>query len=409
MRFINKYVLGTLVILLTLYNCKPKTDKKEGSSIAPKVQKVVAEDLKWADRMALSIIHTYPNAWQTENDSLPKWNYKIGLLCTALEKLHKKTSDQRYLNYVKEYTDIIIDDNGKIKGYELENFNIDMINSGKMLFWLYDETENVKYLSAIKTLNEQYKDHPRTNSGGLWHKKIYPNQMWLDGLYMGAPFFAEYNARFEKGELLDDIAYQFELIWQKTYDEETGLLYHAWDESKQMGWADKETGKSANFWSRSLGWYIMALVDVLDFFPETHPKRVVLIEQLNQLSEALLKFQDESGVWYQVTNLPNREPNYLESSGSCMFAYGFSKGAEKGYLPSSYHQVALNIFDGIIKEFIEVEDNGLVHITKICKSAGLGGDPYRDGTFEYYMSEPIVTDNLHGLSPFILAAVQLNK
>ena len=398
--------LFTLTFLLAIA-CKDAQKEKQGASIEPEI--LVSQELPWSERMALSIIERNPKAWQTENDSIPKWNYKIGLLCTAYEQLYKRTQDNTYLGYIQDYAEAIIDSTGIIHGYELQEYNIDMINSGKMLFWLYNETKDVRYKKALDQLRTQLAGHPRTPSNGFWHKKIYPNQMWLDGLYMGAPFYAQYNTVFEEGDKLDDIAHQFELIWEKTYDTETGLLFHAWDESKQMAWADKTTGKSPHFWSRSLGWYVMALVDVLDFFPSNHPKRPVLEQQLVKLSAAILKFQDDTGVWYQVPNLPDRTGNYLESSGTCMFAYAFAKGAQKGYLSKEYLTIANTVFDGIVKEFITVEPNGLVNINKICKSAGLGGNPYRDGSFEYYMSEPVVTNNLHGTGPFILAANQLNR
>ncbi|WP_244901853.1 glycoside hydrolase family 88/105 protein [Croceivirga radicis] len=386
-----------------------KDVKKETLAARDESKVLVSQELPWSERMALSIMQRNPKAWQTENDSIPKWNYKIGLLCTAYEQLYKRTQDDTYLGYIQDYAEAIIDSTGMIYGYEMKEYNIDMINSGKMLFWLYNKTKDVRYKKALDQLRTQLIGHPRTPSNGFWHKKIYPNQMWLDGLYMGAPFYAQYNTVFEEGDKLDDIAHQFELIWEKTYDAKTGLLFHAWDESKQMAWADKTTGKSPNFWSRSLGWYVMALVDVLDFFPTNHPKKPVLEQQLVQLSAAILKFQDDKGVWYQVPNLPDKSGNYLESSGTCMFAYAFAKGSQKGYLSKEYLTIANTIFDGIVKEFITVEPNGLVNINKVCKSAGLGGNPYRDGSFEYYMSEPVVTNNLHGTGPFILAANQLNR
>lgn len=178
-----------------------------------------------------------------------------------------------------------------------------MINSGKILFLLYDESKDEKYFKAMEQLRKQLEEHPRTTEGGFWHKNIYPSQMWLDGLYMGAPFYAQYTVEFEEGKNLDDVAKQFEIIQKHTVDKETGLLFHAWDESKKQKWADKVTGKSPNFWSRSLGWYAMALVDALDYFPEDHPKQQELISYLNNLAEALFKVQHESGLWYQVTGM----------------------------------------------------------------------------------------------------------
>jgi unsaturated rhamnogalacturonyl hydrolase len=376
---------------------------------SPKTYVEIPDTLPWSERMAQSIMKRHPEAWHAENDSVGEWDYKTGLLLTGFENLYKRTGNQEYFEYIKGYADDFIDSAGNIQDYKIEYYNIDLVNSGKVLFDLYDATNDERYLTAIQTLRKQLETHPRTPSGGFWHKKIYPNQMWLDGLYMGAPFYARYNARFENGDRLDDIAYQFELIWEHTLDKETGLLYHAWDESRQMDWADKKTGQSPNFWSRAMGWYAMALVDVLDYFPKDHTKRPLLIDRLNQLSDALLRYQDESGLWYQVTDMGGREGNYLEASGSCMFTYAFAKGAAKGYLPVRYKDAAEKAFDGIVERLIKVDEDGEVHITQICGSAGLGGNPYRDGSYEYYINEPIKTDNLHGTAPFILAAFALDK
>ncbi|MDO1513831.1 glycoside hydrolase family 88 protein [Maribacter confluentis] len=398
-----------LAIMLCLMISSCKNEKKSDNSNAIATNEQFSDSLPWSQRLANSIMKRHPKAWKTENDSLPKWNYKIGLLLTSFERLFEQTGEDKYFDYIQDFGETLIDSSGIIHGYTKDSYNIDNINAGKILFKLYKTTNDQRYLQAMKTLRSQLEDHPRTSSNGLWHKKIYPNQMWLDGLYMGAPFYAQYNTTFEDGDRLDDIAHQFELIWKQTLDEETGLLFHAWDESKQMDWANKKDGKSPNFWSRSMGWYLMALVDVLDFYPENHPKRSVLINYLNQLSQSLLAFQHPTGLWYQVTDKGEMEGNYLEASGSEMFCYAFAKGNEKGYLPVKFKSIAHKTFDGLLSEVVEVEADGEVHINNICKSAGLGGNPYRDGSFEYYISEPIVTDNLHGTGPFILAALALNR
>lgn len=226
---------------------------------------------------------------------------------------------------------------------------------------------------------------------------------------MGQPFYARFNTLFENGNKLDDIVHQFELLHDRTFDKQTGLFFHAYDESKQMRWANKETGTAPHIWLRAIGWYAMALVDVLDYFPKEHPKRKVLISYLNELTIAITNYQDASGLWFQIPNLQTREGNYLEASGSSMVVYSIAKGVHKGYLPSSFEKVALKGFDGILTKLIKVDENGIVHISQVCKSAGLGGNPYRDGSYEYYMSEKVVTDNSHGLGAFLLAAIELNK
>ena len=250
--------------------------------------------------------------------------------------MNKKNPDPRYKAYIRGYVDELVQAEGTIKTYEFDKYNIDLVVPGRLLFDIYAESKQDKYLKALQQIRKQLAEQPRTASGGFWHKQIYPNQMWLDGLYMGAPFYARYTVTYENGKQLDDVAKQFDLIQKNLLDTKIGLLYHGWDETKEMNWANKETGTSPNFWSRSLGWYAMALVDALDYFPENHPKRQQLISYLNSLSDALLKYQHASGLWYQVTDQGDREGNYLEASGSAMFAYAFAKGANKGYLPAKF-------------------------------------------------------------------------
>ena len=398
------HFIAVLLIGLILFSCgKIKAQETSNPAI------VISKDLKWSERMALSILKRDPKAWQIDNNEKTKWDYKLGLVMTSFEKLYKETNNPLYANYIKDYAETVINTSGEILNYKLEDYNIDNINAGKMLFDLYTRTKEERYLTAIKTLRKQLETHPRTNSGGFWHKKIYPNQMWLDGLYMGTPFYARYTAEFEGVQHFDDIAKQFEQIHLHTLDQKTGLLFHAWDESKQMDWANKVTGTSPNFWSRSIGWYMMALVDVLDCMPKDHPKRKELIQYLNEIAKAVAKYQDSTGLWYQVTDAGNKEGNYLEASGSEMFVYAFAKGVNQGYLPAAYKKLAEKGFNGIITKLITVDADGEIHITQVCASAGLGGNPYRDGSYEYYIKEKIKTDNSHGLGPFILAALELKK
>lgn len=407
--FKSKWFIVIAIISSVLFTgCKQ--EKKQGEVIDENTTTVVISDtLKLSERMALSIIKRNPDAWDIDHIPEPKWEYKVGLVLKAYERLYDKTKNEKYYNYIKDFVDMMIDSTGTIKGYKLESYNIDLINSGKLLYNLHNKTKDEKYLKALKLLRSQLDGHPRTASNGFWHKKIYPNQMWLDGLYMGEPFYARYTVEFENGKNLDDVAHQFKLLHDKTFDKNTGLYFHAWDESKQMDWANKETGCAPNIWLRALGWYAMALVDVLDYMPKEHPKHQLLVGYLNELAEAASHFQDESGLWYQVPNMQDREGNYLEASGSSMFVYAFAKGVHKGYLPAKFEDVANKGFNGLVSKLITVDEDGEIHLNQICKSAGLGGNPYRDGSYEYYLSEPILTDNSHGLGPFIMAAVELNK
>ncbi len=367
--------------------------------------------LATAELMAKSIMQRHPEAWtmrEFKQLKEPEWGYPYSLVLYGFQKLYLKTGNEVYLAYAKTFVDQLIDAQGNIKGYAITEFNIDSINPGKLLFLLHEKYQDQRYLTAMQTLRTQLQWQPRTTAGGFWHKNIYPWQMWLDGLYMGAPYYAQYAQQFnEPVKSFDDIAHQFLLIESKTRDAKTGLLYHAWDESHLQEWANKETGLSPHFWSRSMGWYVMALVDTLDYFPQNHPKRKELIRLLNQLAEALLKVQHSSHLWYQVTDQGDRYGNYLETSGSAMFAYAFAKGYNKKYLPQKYQKIATDIFNGIVQGHTEIDELGRMHLKNTCGSAGLGNEPYRTGTFEYYVSEAIRTDDPHGLGPFILAGVEI--
>lgn len=369
----------------------------------------ISTKLKWSERMALTLMKSHPDSYTIDGAKAPHWDYVHGLVLCAFEQLYKEKKDEKYAAYIKQYADDLIDSEGGIKTYKFESYNIDNIVAGRLLFDLYNKTQDQRYLTAMQTLIKQLEEQPRTASGGFWHKKIYPNQMWLDGLYMGSPYYAQYTTVFEKGKNLDDVAKQFEQIQLHATDKNTGLLYHAWDESKQMPWANKSTGTSPNFWSRSMGWYAMALVDVLDFFPENHPKKKKLIGYLNNLANALVKFQDASGLWYQVTDMGEREGNYLETSGSSMFAYAFAKGVNKGYLHEKFKKSAKKAFTGVTSKYITVHPDGQIVITNACAVAGLGGNPYRDGSYEYYINERRKDNDPKVTGPFILAALELNK
>jgi unsaturated rhamnogalacturonyl hydrolase len=403
--------ISSFIILITsiLFFSNCKSENKQTVANDKSQIKTISDSLKWSERLALTLMKKHPEAYQIDDKKEPKWDYVHGLVLTSFEELYKKTNNKIYFEYIKGYADATIDNTGAIPSYKYENFNIDMIEAGNILFYLHETTKEEKYLKAIQLLRKQLGEHPRTSEGGFWHKKRYPYQMWLDGLYMGQPFYTHYTVKFENGKNLDDVALQFELIQKHALDAKTGLLYHGWDESKAMGWANKETGTSPNFWSRSLGWYAMALVDVLDYFPKDHPKHKELVLYLNQLAEALAKQQHSSGLWYQVTDMGDKEGNYLEASGTAMFSYALAKGANKGYLPAKYKDVANKAFDGITRDLVKVSNEGDVIITQACAVAGLGGDPYRDGSYDYYVNEKKKDNDPKATGPFILAALELDK
>lgn len=393
-----------LVCALALSGCKAISQEPAKKEI------VISKDMKWSDKMALTLMKRHPESYMLDDAKKPKWDYVHALVLHSIEELYKKNPDPRYKAYIRGYVDELVQADGSIKTYEFDKYNIDLVVPGRLLFGIYAETKDDKYLKAMQLVRKQLAEQPRTASGGFWHKQIYPNQMWLDGLYMGEPFYAQYTLTFENGKSFDDIAKQFELIQLHATDPKTGLLYHGWDESKEMPWANKETGNSPNFWSRALGWYVMALVDVLDYFPKEHPKRPELIKYLNNTSAALAKYQDKTGLWYQVTDKAGGKDNYLEASGSAMFAYAFAKGANKGYLPSKYKKLANKAFDGLTKILIKkVDEDGGITLTNCCQVAGLGGNPYRDGSYEYYVNERKKDNDPKATGPFILAALELNR
>jgi len=339
-----------------------------------------------------------------------KWNYEQGLILEAFYQMWEMTHQQKYFEYIKKNLDHYVDDFGNIKTYKYSDFNIDNIAPGRQLLTLYTVTHEEKYLNAAKLLRKQLQNQPRTSEGGFWHKKIYPNQMWLDGLYMGEPFYAKYASLFDEKESFDDIFNQFSFIEHHTRDTSSGLLFHAWNEKKDQKWADTLTGTSPNFWGRGIGWYCMALVDVLDYFPTDHPKRNELISILKNLSASLMKYRDsKTKLWYQVVDKGNREGNYFEASGSLMFTYAFAKGVNKGYLDKKYLEFAKESFNGAVENLVTFDEKGMLYLNNVCAGAGLGGKPYRDGSYEYYINEKIRINDYKGYGPFILSAIELEK
>jgi unsaturated rhamnogalacturonyl hydrolase len=358
---------------------------------------------QWAMKTANSIMERTPKLYEDKGKD-GKWSYDYGVVLKGFELLFKQTGDRKYYQFIQDNMDYFIQEDGSIHGYTLGEYNIDHINNGKLLFTLYKETKQEKYKLAATSLREQLRTHPRTSEGVFWHKEIYPHQIWLDGLYMGSPFYLEYLLTFEEAEGLDDVTKQFILCEKHTKDSETGLLYHAWDEKHVQLWCNPETGQSPNFWGRSLGWYLMALVDVLEILPSDHVDYGELVRILNDTLSSLKKYQDdESGVWYQVVNLGERKGNYLEASASSMITYAIAKGIRLGVLDNSWNEPLDQAYKGLITEFVLETKEGWVNLNKNCEVAGLGVGEKRDGTFAYYISEPIIMNDQKGIGAFLQA------
>jgi unsaturated rhamnogalacturonyl hydrolase len=367
-----------------------------------------ASSLPLSQQMANTAMSLWKDSLTMDATKPAKWTYDQGVVLKGIEGVWNKTGDGKYFKYIQHCMDFFVSKDGMVRTYKQDEFNIDNVNNGRILLLLYKVTNDERYWKAATLLRDQLRSQPRTSEGGFWHKKIYPYQMWLDGLYMGEPFYAEYAAYAHDDTAFNDIARQFILMEKHSRDAKTGLLYHAWDESKQQKWADAAKGHSPNFWGRAMGWFGMALVDVLDNFPANHPQRKELIAILDRYAAAVAKVQDaKTGLWWDVLNLPNYKNNYLEASASSMFVCALAKSVRMGYLSASYLTVAKKGYDGIVKKFLSVDAGAQVNLEGTVSVSGLGGNPYRDGSFDYYMSEKVVQNDPKGMGAFIQAANEM--
>jgi unsaturated rhamnogalacturonyl hydrolase len=368
-----------------------------------------ADELPMSQRMANSAIARWPDGRFVPPGSPWKWNYELGTLLEGVDSVWLSTADGDYFKYIQSSVDQLVTPDGSIPTLRREDHELDNILLGRQLLLLYRVTQNKRYLTAATFLHDQLEQQPRNTDGGYSHKQHYPNQMWLDGIYMAEPFRAEYAFLSHHPEAFADITHQFVLIEQHTRDPKTGLLYHGWDASKQERWANKQTGDSSQFWARAIGWYMMALVDSLPYYPTDDPGRKQLLAILQREAAAVARYQDpKTGLWYDVLDKPGAKGNYFESSAACMFVYAFTKGVRRGYLPPSYLANAKRGYQGILDHFIKT-DGGDVSLTDTVKASGLGGDPYRDGTYAYYINEKAVTNDPKGVGAFLLAGTEMES
>lgn len=353
-------------------------------------------------QMAISIKEYY-------RPGMMKWHYEHGLVQMAALASSDYHKDETIFPWVYDMYSVLIGEDGSIATYREGEYNLDQINAGRNLYPLFDRTKEERFRKAQDRLASQLKTQPRCKNGVFWHKEIYPWQIWLDGLYMEGPYSAEYASRYNMPEKLEDICKQLMITYETLKDEKTGLLYHGYDDSRGMKWSDDITGLSPHFWSRAIGWFCMATLDVLDFVPQDHSYRKQLEEMFVKLITAVSAFQSESGMWWQVTDQGSRAGNYLETSGSSMFAYSMLKGIRIGLLPNDFREKALLALADIKERYLSEDSKGFLHLDGTCSVAGLGNYPYRDGSFAYYISEPIRKDDYKGVGPFILACLESEK
>lgn len=360
------------------------------------------------ERMSLSAIRKY-------NSENTKYSYRMSILLESLYKASQLLENEELYNYVSNMLNYYIPEDGVISTYNIEEYSMDQVRMGNLIIEFYKATGQKKFKTALDMFYKQLQGQPRTLSGGFWHKKKHENQMWLDGLYMQAPFYVKYTMEFGGlKECLADVAHQFELVYEKTKDEKTGLLHHGWDESCLSPWCDPKTGRSPEVWSRALGWYVIALADLLEIIPKEYKEyRDRLLKLALALAPVVLRYQDaESGMWWQVMDKPAVGANYLETSATSMFIYFFLKMHRLGFLDSSYKACAKKGFEGMCARELTCDQNGELHLHNTCKTACLGlakdKEPVRSANFVYYTEyEQRVTDNLHGVAMFIWAAIEL--
>lgn len=410
-----KKILLSLALIVSFHTL-PETITAKNNSDSQKTAESKTKQIKCkskkqasiAVRFADSEMTRFPKAYQLDHGKRLFFGYAQGVGCTAMLRLWKSTNDNRYFDYVKEWADSLIDTKGDILLYDKESYNIDYINSGKTLFDIYEKTGDEKYRLAMDNLIDQLEKHPRTTDGGYWHKKIYEHQIWLDGIYMASPFMAQYGKTFNQPQWIDEAIKQITLCHFHTHDPKTGLYHHAWDESKSQRWANPQTGHSPNFWGRSIGWYFMAVVDALDYIPAEHPRRAELISIIQGLADALPKYQRD-GLWYQVIDQPERAGNFPEASVTTQCMYSYTKAVNNGYINKKYRVYAEKAFNGIKKTLLVENTDGTLSLTRCCAVGGLGGNPYRDGSFEYYIGEKMRDNDAKATGPFIMGCIELGK
>ncbi len=425
---------------INIKNCKFDGVQKQPVKITGKTRNVKFDNLyingslvlnageqpykNYSEWLTHSEMKRVPHSYLLDFSKKPKWSYVMGIEMEGMLDTYEayKEGNESILEYLKEYPQTMIDEKGNITGYKYEDFNLDNVRTAKFILRMHNIAPTKGTEKALKTLFKQLVNQPRTKEGVYWHKAIYANQVWLDGIFMGLPFYCNYAVQTMKPKkaekYLNDAVDQMVKTDYRTYDEKTQLWKHAWDETHQQFWANKEDGKSQHCWARALGWYVMAMTECLDAMPENYARRQEVIDLLNKAMKSVMKYQDKkTGVWYDVLDVKS-DKNYLESTASSMFAYVLLKGYRKGYLSEEYLKAGVKAYNGILKQFIKVNADKTISLTRCCAVSGLGPGPgpyvkkpnyKRDGSFEYYMSEPIRDNDAKGVGPFIWASLEMEQ
>ena len=425
---------------INIKNCKFDGVQKQPVKITGKTRNVKFDNLyingslvlnageqpykNYSEWLTHSEMKRVPHSYLLDFSKKPKWSYVMGIEMEGMLDTYEayKEGNESILEYLKEYPQTMIDEKGNITGYKYEDFNLDNVRTAKFILRMHNIAPTKGTEKALKILFKQLVNQPRTKEGVYWHKAIYANQVWLDGIFMGLPFYCNYAVQTMKPKkaekYLNDAVDQMVKTDYRTYDEKTQLWKHAWDETHQQFWANKEDGKSQHCWARALGWYVMAMTECLDAMPENYARRQEVIDLLNKAMKSVVKYQDKkTGVWYDVLDVKS-DKNYLESTASSMFAYVLLKGYRKGYLSEEYLKAGVKAYNGILKQFIKVNADKTISLTRCCAVSGLGPGPgpyvkkpnyKRDGSFEYYMSEPIRDNDAKGVGPFIWASLEMEQ
>lgn len=417
----------TVVTTLLLVLCHTMQAQTEGTDAGGAVMNY-ADNYSWL--MTHSEMTRVPHSYLLDFSTRPKWSYVMGIELEAMLDTYLAHPNPRIRQYLQEYIDTMIGADGAISGYRLADYNLDNIRTGHFLARMYQQDKDPKVLAAMQTLMRQLAEQPRTDADSVyWHKAIYSYQVWLDGIFMGLPFrvltASMTMSDADADAVYADAVHQVVVTYHRTLDPATHLNRHAWDETHEMFWADPITGQSRHCWGRAQGWYTMALVELLDAMPTSYTGRQVLIDILRRDLAAIVEWQDhESGLWYQVMDTPTGEGNYLEATCSAMFAYSLLKSYRLGYVDQTFLQAGRRAYQGIIDHFIRHDADGLISLTNCCSVAGLGPglsekvlkaaptvkeNLRRDGSYAYYLSEPIRDNDAKGVGPFIWASLEMER